>query len=79
MSAVQEIIISWTAMGMSRKEVAQSLKRSPRTMEWHINNSNNPNCIQKLLGFSDVARLTHYALLTGLAELMPEVVKHERD
>ena len=63
MTPIQEIIISWVAMGMSRKEIASVLHRAPHTVEWHLDK------IKRKLGFNDAARLTHLAISRKLVKL----------
>ena len=64
-----KLIVAFLAMGMTRKECAATLKLSVKTVDFYINNPDNPNSVQRVLGYYDPARLTHYALLTGLVEL----------
>lgn len=59
----QQLIVAWTAMGCTRKQIAGMLKLSLKTVEWYMTD------INKVLGFSDPARLTHYALTAGLVEI----------
>ena len=63
MTAIQDLIIAWTAMGMNTKGMARSLHRSDKAVEWHRQN------IKRKLGFNDPARLTHYAIQNRLVEL----------
>jgi len=63
MTAIQDIIICWTAMGMNTKGMAEVLKRSPKTVEFHQRK------IRLKLGFNDPARLTHFALSHKLVKL----------
>jgi len=59
-----QLIIAWTAMGLSRKQISGLLKlHSTRVDSLFLE-------IKQRIGFCDIASLTHYALLAGLAELM---------
>lgn len=63
MTAVQEIIIAWIAMGMNIKGIAAALHLSEKTVAYHR------SAIKKKLGFNDTARLVHWAVSRGLLNL----------
>lgn len=50
-------------MGMNVKQIAALLKLSTKTVEFHIAN------VKSRLGFSDPARLTHFAISRKLIAL----------
>ena len=63
MTALQDIIIAWIAMGLNRKAIADRLHRSIKTVDWHL------DVIDGKLGFHDMARLTHWAITHKLVKL----------
>ena len=63
MTAYEDVLIAWVAMGMTRKEMAGTLHRSPKTVEGKLAK------VKLKLGFNDPARLTHFALSHKLLKL----------
>jgi DNA-binding NarL/FixJ family response regulator len=50
-------------MGMCRKQMAETMHRSPKTIEYQLAN------VKLKLGFNDAARLTHWAISRKLVKL----------
>ncbi|MEN6533061.1 MAG: LuxR C-terminal-related transcriptional regulator [Bryobacteraceae bacterium] len=65
----QRQIVAGIALGKTRAEIALVLGLSIKTVEFHINNTDNPYSIRHKLGFSDTARLTHWAIQHHLVKL----------
>lgn len=63
MTARQDLVIAWRAMGCNYKQIAHLLGCSVKSVEQHL------VAVRHKLGFNDAARLTHYALSHRLAEL----------
>ena len=63
LTAREDILVAWVAMGMCRKQMASTMHRSPKTIEYQLTN------VKRKLGFNDPARLTHWALSRKLVEL----------
>jgi len=63
MTVTEDLIVAWTAMGCTRKQIAELFHRAPKTIAWHCMS------INRKLGFIDPVRLTHYALSHKLLEL----------
>jgi DNA-binding NarL/FixJ family response regulator len=63
LTAREDILVAWVAMGMCRKQMASTMHRSPKTIEYQLDN------VKRKLGFNDPARLTHWAISSKLVEL----------
>jgi DNA-binding CsgD family transcriptional regulator len=56
-------VIEMTALGMTRKEIALVTRMGLTGVDWYL------GMARAVLGFSDAARLTHWALKRGLVKL----------
>jgi DNA-binding NarL/FixJ family response regulator len=63
LTAREDILVAWVAMGMCRKQMSGTMHRSPKTIEYQLAN------VKRKLGFNDPARLTHWAISRKLVKL----------
>jgi hypothetical protein len=64
-------VLRLTALGLCRKQIAARMHLSVKTVEYYLNGSEHHGeaGIAKKLGTTNVALLTHYAILNGLVRL----------
>ena len=61
-------IIKWTALGLSRKEIAAKLGRSLKTVEFYLNGTENKSSLAARLNLRTPAEITRFAVESGLVK-----------
>lgn len=68
LSEREKLILKLAAEGMSRKEIAWAIKRSPKTIDYFFTGNGNDAGIFTKLGTNSIALATQWALANGIAE-----------